>query len=128
MAPFSFIKAERESRKMAPASLCPWGVLQQAPVPQINALKLGSESLSQKVRVLFKGLLLHLALGQVSLCTGPLRAVPQSTTALWVSWDVPCWSSKSDVLGVYLSGASLESWSAQSGVQTLHLSGRSSRF
>lgn len=51
-------------------------VLQQAPDAQINTLRLGNESLSHKVWALFKELLLPWALGQMSLYTGPLRAIP----------------------------------------------------
>ncbi len=64
MAPFSFIKAERE-RKMDPPAYVPGGI-PAGPVPQINALKLGRSLLSQKAECFSKGLLMHLALGQVS--------------------------------------------------------------
>lgn len=56
--------------------LQPHRVFQQAPDAQINTLKLGNESLSHKVWALFKELLLYWPLGQMSLHTGPLRAIP----------------------------------------------------
>lgn len=74
---------QREIRKMVPTSLLPLRASQQAPVPQTNALRLANEPLSRKHSTLFKGLLLPSALGPVSLCMGPLRAIPWLTMGLW---------------------------------------------
>lgn len=77
---------QRDSRKMAPTSFHPQRVSQQAPVPQINTLKLADKLLSHKVWALFTGLLLHWALGWVSLCGSPLGAVSQFTRVSRVLW------------------------------------------
>lgn len=60
---------------MAPTSFHLQRILQQASIPQNNALKLENESLLHKVWAPFKGLLLHSSLGQMSPRTGPLRNI-----------------------------------------------------
>lgn len=69
-------------------------------------------SVSYKVWVLFKGLLLHWALGWGSLRVSHLREVPLFTTALWVLRAQDTLDSKFDVLGAHISGAVLKSWGA----------------
>lgn len=68
-APTLALAKQWESRKMVPTRLQSWRVLQQAPAPQTDTLKLENESLSHRVW----------APGWVSLHAAPLRAVPQST-------------------------------------------------
>lgn len=75
---------QKESRKMVLSSFCPWRVSQQAPVPQSSTWRLGNDCHSHKVWTLFKVLLPHWALDQVSLCAGPLWDHPPFTTALLV--------------------------------------------
>lgn len=117
MVPTSFSKAE--SRKMAPTILWPERKSQHASGSQTHTSKLGDQSFSHKVWALFKGLLLHGVLGQVSLHTGPLRALPQVAIALQVSWALePLWSSKPNVLQACLSGAGLSIWGAWCTVQS----------
>lgn len=43
-------------------------------------------------------------------CVGPLRALSQIATVLWVSRWKPCWFPKLDYLGTHLSVSGLKSW------------------
>ena len=54
---------QRDRKKMSPPASTPGKYPSSIPAPQINASKLGEESLSHKIWVLFKELLLDWALG-----------------------------------------------------------------
>ena len=113
-------RKKRESRRWhLPASIP--GVSQQASAPQANMVK-AAKSFSQKARALFKGLLLRWALAPLGQCTSP-----QFARAVCLLCGLPCWFSKSDVVGACLSGAGLKGQGVQYGVQALHSSVRSSR-
>ena len=75
MVPTNFSKAHGECENGTHQCLHPQRVSQQFPAPQADALRLANESLSHKVWVLFKQLLLRLALKQVSLWMSSLRDV-----------------------------------------------------
>lgn len=58
MVPASFSRAEGEEGDGTHQALSSESI-QKAPGPRINALQLRNETLSHKIQVLFKGLLLH---------------------------------------------------------------------
>lgn len=83
-----FSKAEKAGQWHPPACLPTEYPRRLLPLRPIFYLKVESESVSYKVWSLFKVLFLHWALGQMSLCTGPLRAIPQFIPAPLVYMDM----------------------------------------
>lgn len=70
---------------MTPTSLCAQTVSQQASTHWTNAVKLANESSSYKNLGTFQSVLLHWALGQVSLHWSALRVVPLFTPVSHIS-------------------------------------------
>lgn len=98
---------KRESRKMAPTSLCPQIVSQQAPAPQTKALKLASKFVSHNSRD-FSKCFCSTSWGESIQEPFKNHSSPQPSRSCWPS--KPYWSSKPDVLRAHLWDAGIQSW------------------